>query len=212
MRPSVGNGDMKKRTFELPQDGPIGRFLEELGRIPETPVNAELIGRLTREARAASAGVTPPVAPLSPRWRRRAMLTTFLSSLFGKLAIAATAVAATTGGLAATGNLPDPAQQWASDALARVGIEIPAPDRADPVLDAVFEGETTPADGRDYGEDVAEVASEGESTSGLERAADRSGNRDVADDYADVPDEPGDETGDVPQVDLPDQAPAPDLP
>lgn len=76
-------------------------------------------------------------APLSPRWRRRAMVSTFLSTLFGKLALGAAGVALATGGLAATGNLPDAAQQLASDAVSTVGIEIPSPEDSEldrPVL------------------------------------------------------------------------------
>jgi hypothetical protein len=65
--------------------------------------------------------------PLLPRWRRRAALTTLMSSIVAKVAFATVAVASTTGGLAATGNLPDPAQQVLSDVALRVGIHIPVP-------------------------------------------------------------------------------------
>jgi len=109
------------------------------------------------------------------------MLQTFLSTLIGKLMLgtAAVAVAATTGA-AATGNLPDPAQQAVSDALGKAGIELPAPsdedlaetpdertapvlpdeasDTAKAVTGAVFDGD--PKDGRSFGQSVAGVASE----------------------------------------------------
>jgi hypothetical protein len=55
------------------------------------------------------------------------MIGTFLSTLLAKLLVASVALAATASGLAATGTLPDPAQQWAADLLKNVGIEIPNP-------------------------------------------------------------------------------------
>jgi hypothetical protein len=66
--------------------------------------------------------------PLSPRWRRRAVFGTILSSIAGKIAIAGLALATTTGGLAAADALPAPAQQVVSDVAARLGISLPAPD------------------------------------------------------------------------------------
>ena len=72
--------------------------------------------------------------PLTMRWRRRAMISTFLSTLFGKIALGTAAVAVAATGAAATGNLPDAAQQQASDAFGSVGIEIPAPDRVPGVV------------------------------------------------------------------------------
>jgi flagellar motor protein MotB len=65
--------------------------------------------------------------PLLPRWRRRAALTTLMSSIAAKVVFATVAVATTTGGLAATGSLPDPAQQVVSDVASRIGIHIPEP-------------------------------------------------------------------------------------
>lgn len=57
------------------------------------------------------------------------MISTFLSTLFGKIAAGtvAVAVAAT---MTATGNLPGPAQQRVSDALSTIGVEVPAPNHA----------------------------------------------------------------------------------
>ncbi len=123
------------------------------------------------------------------------MISTFLSTLLGKLAVGTVALAATTGGLAATGNLPDPAQQWVADAISHIGVDIPAPsdvelpeqtdgvempeapelpeeasDTADAVTGTVFEGD--PTDGQEFGEDVADSASDG------------ADNADVADDHS----------------------------
>lgn len=152
------------------------------------------------------------------------MLTTFLSSLIGKLAIGTVALATTTGGLAATGNLPDPAQDWAADRLGAVGIEVPVgdeveteveaeDDRSSDVLD-VIEG-TDPEDrDQEFGEDVADTASEGASTEGRTRAedgADNAGeNDDIAEsftdgvDESDLPDEA--DTDGIDDVELPEEA------
>lgn len=56
------------------------------------------------------------------------MISTFLSTLFGKIAAGTVAVAVAATGAAATGSLPDVAQQRVSEALSGIGIEIPAPD------------------------------------------------------------------------------------
>jgi hypothetical protein len=127
--------------------------------------------------------------PLTMRWRRRVMIGTFLSTLLGKLTVGAAAFAVATSGLAVTGNLPEPAQQWASDAVNRVGIEIPAPqdiaeegeearvapvlpeeadDTAKAVIERVFGG--NPYDGIEFGGSIASSASAGVADDGLERA------------------------------------------
>lgn len=141
------------------------------------------------------------------------MLTTFLSSLIGKLAIGTVALATTTGGLAATGNLPDPAQEWAAEQLGAVGIEIPVDDEAETEVEAeddqssdvldVIEG-TEPEDrDQEFGEDVADTASEGASTEGRDRAEDGADNAGENDDIAE------NFTDGVDESDLPDEA---DLP
>lgn len=144
------------------------------------------------------------------------MLTTFLSSLIGKLAIGTVALATTTGGLAATGSLPDPAQDWASEQLGAIGIEVPVgdeveaqDDRSSDVLD-VIEG-TDPEDrDQEFGEDVADTASEGASTEGRNRADDGADNADIAENFtdgvdeSDLPDES--DTGGADDVELPEES------
>ncbi len=76
----------------------------------------------------------PSRAPLSLRWRQRAMLSTFLSTLFGKLALGAVGVALAAGGLGATGHLPEQMQQRTADVMARIGITIPAGAAQTPTL------------------------------------------------------------------------------
>ncbi|MHB9004503.1 MAG: hypothetical protein ACYC6C_10655 [Coriobacteriia bacterium] len=170
------------------------RFMHTIGSLDEETGSADtlLAGALASEA-AQNVSVSVghrPLPPVPVTWRRRAMISTFLSTLFGKIALAtvATAVAA-TGAAAATGNLPDPAQQAVSNAFAKAGITVPATertrvgeeqgqgelersretsgpvladeasDKAKAVTDSVFGND--PAGGREFGEAVSGPASDG---------------------------------------------------
>jgi hypothetical protein len=62
------------------------------------------------------------------------MISTLLSTLFGKLVLGAAGVALATGGLGATGNLPDQMQQRTADVFSSIGIEIPNGGAEQPVL------------------------------------------------------------------------------
>ena len=81
---------------------------------------------------AANVDATPaPVltpAPSSPFRRMKLVLTSLFASLIGKIALASVALAATTGGLAATGSLPDPAQEALARASEKVGFQLPTDD------------------------------------------------------------------------------------
>ena len=68
---------------------------------------------------------------LSPLRRWKLVLTHLLASMVAKVALAGVAVAATTGGLAATGSLPEPAQAALANAAEKVGFELPAGDMRD---------------------------------------------------------------------------------
>jgi hypothetical protein len=70
---------------------------------------------------------TPAPSP-SPFRRVKVVLTSLFASLVGKIALVSVAVAATTGGLAATGSLPDAAQDALARAAEKVGFELPAGD------------------------------------------------------------------------------------
>lgn len=147
----------------------------------------ELAAGLAAEARASApsnqheAESGRPVPHLIPRWRRRMLLASLLSTLAVKIALASVALATATVGLAATGSLPDPAQQVVSDVASRVGITLPAPasdpagtggDGAGPelpdessqtarsVIDVIFGDSDRDAD---FGKRVAETASDGRS-------------------------------------------------
>ena len=174
----------------------VAAFIDRLGSDSAVgePVNEALPGLLAAEARSVAENspartrsgsrTTPLLArsrttqPLARKWRRRTMISTFLSTLLGKFAVATMAIAATGGGLAATDNLPEPVQQWVSDLGANIGIGIPAPGdvempdapvlpedlpedaskTAGNVIGKVFGGDPTE---EDFGDEVAGVASDG---------------------------------------------------
>ena len=76
---------------------------------------------------------TQPVARVRPASSRpfsraKLVLTSLAATLIGKIALVGVALAATTGGLAATGSLPDPAQDALNRAGERVGFDLPAGD------------------------------------------------------------------------------------
>ena len=79
---------------------------------------------------AGTAHGPDPQASGSPRWRRRTVFSSLFASLFAKIAGVAIAAAAATGGLAAAGALPAPAQQAVSHAASTVGIHVPSPEHA----------------------------------------------------------------------------------
>lgn len=101
----------------------------ELTSAPSEDVAERHLAAITAAA-AGAAHEAPTPAPVGRlrRWGRRVAAAGAL-----KIATVATAaVAVTSGGLAATGNLPQPAQDRVSDVLSNVGIHVPSgTDRAD---------------------------------------------------------------------------------
>lgn len=91
------------------------------------------------------------------------MLESLFATLAAKLAASGIAVAmAATGGLAGTGNLPDPAQAAVSEALSKVGISVPGVD-ADAEARTAVEAEDLDADlDADLNADGEENGEEGE--------------------------------------------------
>ena len=70
-----------------------------------------------------------------PKRRRRFMLESIFATLSAKIAAGGIAIAlASTGGLAATGNLPDQMQTGVAKAVANIGIHIPLGDTAEEAL------------------------------------------------------------------------------
>ncbi|HEU5002932.1 MAG TPA: hypothetical protein VFW71_09150 [Actinomycetota bacterium] len=68
-----------------------------------------------------------PGASGQPKWRRRTVFSSLFASLTAKILTVALAAAAATGGLAAAGSLPGPAQQAVADAASTIGITLPTP-------------------------------------------------------------------------------------
>jgi hypothetical protein len=85
------------------------------------------IAEATADLDATPAPVLTP-APSGPLRRLKLVLTSLFASLIGKIALASVALAATTGGLAATGSLPDAAQDALARAGDKVGIDLPLGD------------------------------------------------------------------------------------
>ena len=67
-----------------------------------------------------------------PKWRRRSVLSSLFASLAAKIAGVAVAAVAATGGLAAAGALPAPAQQAIASAASSVGFSLPSPGDGSP--------------------------------------------------------------------------------
>jgi hypothetical protein len=178
----------------------VAAFVRDLGSdsLPGDSIPERMPGILAAEALSVTGtvptrtGSSRVTQPLASKWRRRTMVGAFLSTLLGKVAIATMAIAVAGGGLATSDNLPDPAQEWVSEAVSHIGIDIPAPsdsdlpsphdeaetpespeapelpedasDTADAVTHTVFEGD--PADGKEFGASVADTASDGKAGNG----------------------------------------------
>jgi hypothetical protein len=93
-----------------------------------------------------------------PKPRRRFMLESLFATLSAKIAAGGIAVAmAATGGLAATGSLPDEAQTAVSQALDNIGIDIPLGETAE---EALKRAEEAAADALERAEAAARAAKE----------------------------------------------------
>ena len=101
--------------------------------LPAAPDEGTRVAHLASIAQATAgldtqlAAGSPP-APSRPLNRAKLVLTSLAATLLGKIALVGVALAATTGGLAATGSLPDPAQDALNRAGERVGFDLPAGD------------------------------------------------------------------------------------
>ncbi|MGH2775976.1 MAG: hypothetical protein ACRDJT_11175 [Actinomycetota bacterium] len=99
------------------------------------PDDATRAAHLTAMAEAAadldaSPARTSKPAASSPIRRVKLVLSSLFASLVAKIALAGVALAATTGGLAVAGSLPEPAQEALATAAEKVGFELPAGDDA----------------------------------------------------------------------------------
>lgn len=126
-----------------PLDPALESFVRDVRAAFTAPLPAELAGKHVAAAIEASRLAIdkgdPAARPASkahgpadqasglPKWRRRTVFSTLFASFTAKIAGVAIAATAATGGLAAAGVLPAPAQQAVSQAAATVGITLPAP-------------------------------------------------------------------------------------
>lgn len=119
---------MNESTLHRTPD-PIFRWESELRATVMQDPSPEWVGTMTAAALGAS---LTTVAVAAATGGSTLMSTTITASAVSSLAakIAGIGVAATLavgGSLAATGNLPDPAQEFSADAAARIGITLPRP-------------------------------------------------------------------------------------
>ena len=153
MAPSDGSGDS------------LALLVHRMRRIAEIPLSEATEQRhltaILQEAHLLVEKGDPVARPVSkadgpdfqdsllPKRRRKFMIGSVLSSVTAKLAASGIAVAlATTGGLAAAGELPDPVQEKVAQVADQVGIELPDGDDVD--LEGDLEGDveiTDPAGG-----------------------------------------------------------------
>lgn len=95
--------------------------------VPDAAAERHLAAIVSLAAEHAHTVPAVPAVGTRPQRVRRVLGLTAV-----KLGLAAGVAAATTGGLAAAGSLPDPIQRVVSDGAGRIGIQLPSPD--DPVL------------------------------------------------------------------------------
>jgi hypothetical protein len=111
-------------------------------------------------ARPASK-VTGPHVQVSglPKGKEKFMLESLFATLAAKIAAGViAAVVAATGGLAGTGNLPDPAQTAVSQALSNIGVDIPSGADADEAAAEALElAEEAAAEALEKAQEAADV-------------------------------------------------------
>jgi hypothetical protein len=143
-------------------DPVLARFVREAGAAYHAPLPQEAAHRFLAAAIEASRLTIdkgdPAARPASkahgpgrqasglPNWRRRTVFSTLFASLTAKIAGVAVAAVAATGGLAAAGALPSPAQQAVASAASTIGIHLPSPHTSlsPQASSAVAPGEATP--------------------------------------------------------------------
>ncbi len=114
------------RDLASPVDRQLADALRDAGRswgaVPEDVAARHLAAITALAAEHVHGAARPP----APTWRSRMRRVAGLTIV--KVAVGAgVAAAATTGGLAAGGNLPDPVQGAVADGASWVGIDLPRP-------------------------------------------------------------------------------------
>jgi len=149
-------------TGSLDPDHPLGYLLGELRDSamgwPAPDQAAEHVAAAVQQARLNVPAPALSGASMSPgrrtTTRRRTVIRFLTSTLIGKILAGSVAFAAAGGSLAATGNLPAPAQTAVANTVQVVGIHIPDP-ADDPIADSV---DTPPADETADSSDGSKVA------------------------------------------------------
>jgi hypothetical protein len=200
MSASSGNRDEMGRIWGLRDEEidrllagqvPAGQELDDLAAfsrtvresLPRTPSPAVENAHLAVIAEAARLASDPALVPGGQterpdrervgRPRRRTMSSVIFGTLAAKIATVTVAAAAATGGLAATGSLPAPAQDAVASAVSHVGVHFPTSQDGEDGTDANEDGtdanehgktvsdtaRTTDKTGREKGEEVSGVAS-----------------------------------------------------
>lgn len=168
-----GTADRLLAGLVEPDDAPPG--YAEVARVVRAAGAPAAAGELAREreavfAAAAAAVRARPSGSVLRTPRRSKVRPKLYRAKVAGLVVAGT-LAGTTG-LAAAGALPDPAQDVASDVLARVGITVPAGDDhpAGTGSDVSETATTTDATGVDKGAEISTAASGGMSQAGEQGA------------------------------------------
>lgn len=205
--PSATSPDVLLSAMSSDVDPQVAAFLAEVRAEYRAPLpNDVATGHLRMIL--AEAAVAPTAPALRDRWARRARRIAAVGAV--KIALTATAAAAATGtGLAATNNLPAPAQAVVADAAGLVGINFPAPETPGDASDGPGIGEGgVPALLDSTGEDVVLPGRAGDAP-GHDEDAD---GRPAAPERAPAADERGNAGGEVRGEDRADERPAPPAP
>ncbi|MGH2659744.1 MAG: hypothetical protein ACRDHS_08790 [Actinomycetota bacterium] len=178
-----------------PDDAPPGYV--DVARMVRAAGSPATAGELAQEreavfAAAAAVGARPSASVLRTPRRSKMRPKRYRAKVAGLVLVGT--LAGTTG-LAAAGALPDPAQDVASDVLARVGITVPAgdDDPASSGSDVSGTATTTDATGVDKGAEISSAAS-----GGMSQAGDHGGQGSAAAGAApvDTPNDGGTDTAD----------------
>lgn len=143
-----------------------------------------------------------------PNWKRRsAVLSTFISSLLGRVAIGAAATTLSVGAAGASNALPQPLQRVVSDAAGELGIDMPSPDDPqveadDPEDDGADQTaddstpDTTAPEAEDDSEDAPDASDDGSEDESSDDSEDESDGEPSDDSDDDSEDESDDESSD----------------
>lgn len=122
------SGSGRDERPHLDDDAVVEALRRTVPQAPPADVREQHLAAIAQAAAAAGHEVPDTVpAGWAQRWGTRARRVVALTAVKVGLSGAAVALAA-GGGLAATGNLPDPAQRVVADVAERAGVTLPRPD------------------------------------------------------------------------------------